>query len=252
MLYHHIFEYFSFLCKAFKYNVKLSIFFSQLLDDFYTIGSKSIFLMSLLAFSMGFVTALQLITMLENVYVPDFLVIGGIKNTIFLEFAPTILCFIFLGRNITSISCNIFDKRRSGYYNNFSVLGVNTIAFSCLPKIIACTFCFPLLTVFTCFFSLIGAYIYCVFIGGISYNSYVTSLVTHLNRGFLSFCFFKAIFFGFLSSSVGSYLGYCYYDENNKDIIYVNQHCFTVLSVILLLADILLNFVKSFFLNFKY
>ena len=215
------------------------------------IGSKSIFLMSLLSFSMGFVTALQMITMLEDVYVPDFLIIAGIKNTIFLEFAPTILCFIFLGRNITSICCSIFDKRRSGYYNNFSVLGVNTVSFSCLPKIVSCTCCFPLLTVFTCFFSLIGAYVYCVLITGMNYTTFTTSLITYLNHGFLMFCFFKAVIFGFLCSSIGAYLGYYYYDENNEDIIYVNQHCFTVLSVVLLLTDIVLNVIKPLFLVIK-
>ncbi len=252
MMCHHIFRYFSFLAKAFKYNVKLSIFFSQLFNDFYTIGSKSVFLMSLLAFSIGFVTALQLITMLEGVFIPDFLIIVGIKNTIFLEFAPTILCFIFLGRNVTAMACNIFDKKRSGYYDNFSVIGVNTVSFSCLSKIIACTLCFPLLTVFSCLFSLIGSYIYCVFISGMSSSVFFGALITYLNQGFLCFCFFKTIVFGFLCSSIAAYLGYCYYEENSVDIIYVSQHCFTVLSIVLLLADIFLNLFKSFFLIIKY
>ena len=249
---HHIFRYFRFLAKTFRFNVKSSIFFSQLLNDFYAIGSKSVFLMSLLAFSIGFVTALQLITMLEDVYIPDFLVIVGIKNTIFLEFAPTILCFIFLGRNITAMACSIFDKKRSGYYDNFSVIGVNTVSFSCLSKIVACTFCFPLLTVFSCLFSLIGSYVYCVVVSGMNSNVFLGSLITYLNQGFLCFCFFKTIIFGFLCSSIGAYLGYYYYDENNVDIIYVSQHCFTVLSIILLVADIFFNFFKSFFLITRY
>ena len=246
-----IFEYFRFLKKTFNYNIKISILIDQLKNDFFLIGNKSLLLMSLLSFSIGFVTALQLITMLENVYIPDFLIVSGIKNTILLEFAPSILCFIFVGRNVTALCCSIFDKKRSNYYDNFKVIGVNTAAFSSLSKIISCTLCFPLLSVFSCLFSLVGSYVYCVLINGMTYEAYINALVTTLNQGFLLFCFFKTFVFGFLCGSVGSYLGYCFHKDNNTDIIYVNQHCFTVLSVVLLVADIILNLMKPIFISFK-
>lgn len=245
----HLKGFLKFLVDALRYNTKVSIFFSQLINEIYLIGYESISLMSLLSFSIGFVTALQLISMLGGYFMPDYLIVAGLKNTMLLEFMPTILCFIFIGRNITSLACQLFDMKRSGFYDNLKVIGVNTTSFACLPKIISCTISFPLLTTFTCILSVFGTYLYCFFFNIMTSASFLESLVTVLNRGLISFCFFKATIFGFLCGAIGSYLGFCYYINSNKDIISVNQHCFTVLCITLLVFDIILNLFKPLFID---
>ena len=248
-LFIHFIEYFRFLRNILRYNVKPSILFLQLLDDFYLIGVKSLLLMSIMSFAIGVVISHQLITMLSSVYaIPDILIVSGIKNTILLEFTPTILCFVFIGRNVTALTCSIFDNKRIGYYDNFKVIGVNIESFACLSKVITCTLCFPLLTVFSCCFSLLGAYLFTVNVNGMNQTNFLNALITFLNTGFLNFCMFKAFIFGFLSGSIGTYLGFCCYNCNNKNIITVSQHCFTVLSSVLLIGDFVLNLFKYAFL----
>lgn len=251
-LIYEISQYLVFVRKIFRYNTKAFIFFSQLLNDCYSIGVQSFFIISTLSLAVGFVSALQLVTMLASTIVPAPLIPIGIKNTILLEFAPTIMCFVFIGRNITAITCQLYDMKRSGYFDNLKVIGVDVISYGCLSKVCACTICFPLSTIFSCFFSILGGYIYCVFYSGMNPHIYMDALVSYLNFHYINLCLIKSLVFGFLCGSVGSYLGFCFNKGNNLSMISISQHCFTVCCIVVLCADITINIIDTTFFKLPF
>ena len=251
-LFYEMSQYLIFVKKIFRYNTKAFIFFSQLLNDVYSIGVQSFFIISVLSTAVGFVSALQLVTMLAATIVPEPLIPIGIKNTILLEFAPTIMCFVFIGRNITAITCQLYDMKRSGYFDNLKVIGVDVISYGCLSKVCACTICFPLSTIFSCFFSILGGYMYCVFYSGMSSNIYMEALISYLNFHYITLCLVKSIVFGFLCGSVGSYLGFCFNKGNNLSMISISQHCFTVCCIVVLCGDIFINIIDTTFFKLPY
>jgi len=251
-LLYEISQYLIFIRRIFRYNTKGFIFFSQLINDCYNIGVQSFIIISILSLAVGFVSALQLITMLQSTMVPEMLIPIGIKNTILLEFAPTIMCFVYIGRNITAITCQLYDMKRSGYFDNLKVIGVDITSFGCLSKVFACTICYPLLTAFSIFFAILGGYIYCVILYGMNPSVYINALISYLNFHYLMLCFTKTFVFGFLCGSVGSYLGFCYNKGNNLSIISISQHCFTVCCIVVLCGDITINIIDTTFFKLPF
>ena len=140
----------------------------------------------------------------------------------------------------------VVSDSRSGV-DNLKVIGVDVISYGCLSKVCACTICFPLSTIFSCFFSILGGYLYCVFYSGISSNIYMEALISYLNFHYITLCLVKSIVFGFLCGSVGSYLGFCFNKSNNLSMISISQHCFTVCCIVVLCGDIIINIIDTTF-----
>jgi phospholipid/cholesterol/gamma-HCH transport system permease protein len=88
------------------------------------------------------------------------------------------------------------------------VMGINSVSYLVLPKIIASILMYPLLVIVAGVCALLGGYIVGTLGEIITPNDYVYGLRFGYNPFTITFALIKAVVFAFLVSSISSYQGY--------------------------------------------
>lgn len=239
-------SYFKFLRSCFLYNAKLSNLVADTLESCIIIGIKSIFIFAVLSGIVGVVCGIHVSSMLDGLFMSDKLIPVGLKNLFFLEFCPTIMCIVYIGQNMTSITGKIYTMRSLGHLDDIQVMGVNVASYTCLPKIIASVLVYPLITILSCVFALLGAALYCTHGKDECVSGFMDLCISVFNFKYITLCMVKSIVFGFLCGSIATYVGYCYSSDKSEDMMYVSQRCFTMSCVIVLISDTILNLINYY------
>ena len=239
-------NYFKFLKSCFFYNANISNLFVQTVEDCMVMGVKSIFIFAVLSGIVGVVCGIHVSSMLDGLFMSDKLIPVGLKNLFFLEFCPTIMCIVYIGQNMTSIAGQIYTMRSSGHLDNIVVMGVNVASYTCLPKIIASVLVYPLMTILSCVFALLGAALYCTQGKDEGVMGFIGLCISIFNFKYISLCLVKSIVFGFLCGSIATYVGYCYSNDKSENMMHVSQRCFTVSCVVVLISDTILNLINYY------
>jgi phospholipid/cholesterol/gamma-HCH transport system permease protein len=87
-------------------------------------------------------------------------------------------------------------------------MGINSISYLVLPKIIASLLMYPMLVIVAGVCALLGGYLVGTLTGIISPNDYVYGLRFSFNEFFITFALIKSFVFAFLVASISSFKGY--------------------------------------------
>jgi phospholipid/cholesterol/gamma-HCH transport system permease protein len=88
------------------------------------------------------------------------------------------------------------------------VMGINSISYLVLPKIIASLLMYPLLVIVAGFCGMLGGYLAGTLTGVITPADYILGLRSGYNEFTITFALIKSVVFAFLVSSISSYNGY--------------------------------------------
>ena len=186
---------------------KWSAFRKQLLLELEKIGLNSIGIVLFISFFVGGVVSIQTALNLQNPLLPKYLIGLASRDSLILEFSPTMISLILAGKVGSSIASEIGSMRVSEQIDALEIMGVNSASFLILPKIIASLFFFPLLVILSMGIGMIGAWI-----GALSVNITTADFISGLRYEFISFyvtyAIIKTLFFAFIVSSISSYFGY--------------------------------------------
>tara|TARA_B100001758_G_scaffold195625_1_gene173339 strand:+ start:432 stop:1133 length:702 start_codon:yes stop_codon:yes gene_type:complete len=186
---------------------KWSVFRKQLLLELEKIGLNSIGIVLFISFFVGGVVCIQTALNLENPLIPKYIIGLASRDSLILEFSPTMISLILAGKVGSSIASEIGSMRVSEQIDALDIMGVNSASFLILPKIIASLFFFPALVILSMSIGMIGAWV-----GGLSVDVTTTGFMYGLRYEFVPFyvtyAIIKTLFFAFIVSSVSSYFGY--------------------------------------------
>lgn len=192
------------LCKSYftkPYRIK------EILFHIDSIGIKSIPLIALVAIFTGLVVSIQLYTGFH-----DFGAEGFMGYTIFIsvtkELAPVFGVLMVISRAISSMAAEIGTMRVTEQIDAIDTLGVDSKKLLIIPRIIATTISLPILVIMFDFLANISAYFISTNALGINANIYLNIISTHLVLSDILSGVIKAVFFGFIISSIGTYIGY--------------------------------------------
>src|SRR6476620_5413920 len=87
-------------------------------------------------------------------------------------------------------------------------MGINSISYLVLPKIIASAIVYPLLVIFSMVCGMIGGYLVGMFTGIVAPAEFIQGLRSDFNPFTISFALIKAFAFGLLVSSISCFKGY--------------------------------------------
>ena len=182
-------------------------FKKQLLLELEKVGLNSIWIVLIISLFVGAVVAIQTKFNMESPLLPLYLVGVASRDSLILEFSPTMLSLILAGKVGSSIASEIGSMRISEQIDALEIMGINSASFLILPKIIATTIFFPFLILLSMFVGMIGAWI-----GGLSADvttaEFLYGLRYEFNSFFITYAIIKTIVFAFIISSVSSYFGY--------------------------------------------
>ena len=193
---------------AFNRNMfKKGFEWNEFLRQCFIIGYKSMPIVLVTGFVLGFVLTLQSLPTLKEfgaqAYVPSMVSISIIR-----EVGPVIIALICAGKVASSIGAELGSMKVSEQIDAMDVSGASPIQYLVVTRILACTIMVPLLTIFADVMAFGGGYF------GVNASSDVSALL-YFKKAFSALEFAdvlpavtKTIFFGFTIGFVGCYNGY--------------------------------------------
>jgi len=186
---------------------KWSVFRKQLVLEMEKVGLNSVGIVIILSFFVGAVVSIQTAINLESPLLPSYIIGLASRDSLILEFSPTMISLILAGKVGSSIASEIGSMRVTEQIDALEIMGINSASFLILPKIIAAIFFFPFLIIMSMGIGMIGAWA-----GGLSADittaDFIYGLKYEFNPFYITYAMIKTIFFAFIISSVSAYFGY--------------------------------------------
>ncbi|CAM3380342.1 ABC transporter permease [Empedobacter stercoris] len=203
-------SYFMLMGKVFSKPQKLSVFWKLTVREIYDLGVNSVGIVTFISTFMGAVVAIQMAQNFQGaaIPVPDAYIGYATKVVLVLEFAPTIMSLILVGKVGSYIASSIGTMRVTEQIDALDVMGINSANFLILPKIIACVFFNPLLVMISIGFGLLGGYYIGVFTKLWSAADFITGLQMNMATKLFVYTFVKTMVFAFVIATIPAYYGY--------------------------------------------
>ncbi len=205
---YHIGRYFKLLIRVFSRPEKIRIYLSRFLTEIDQIGIGSMGLIALMSVFIGAVIALQTASAIDSPLVPSYAVGFTTRQSIILEFSPTILSLILAGKIGSNIASEIGTMRVTEQIDALEIMGVNAAAFLMMPKILAGIFIFPFILMVSMGLGITGGWFICDFTGVVSSSDFIYGLQLDFKPFHVVYAVIKSIVFAFIITSVASYHGY--------------------------------------------
>lgn len=209
-LFEHIGRYFIMLSFVFQRPQKFKVFWPMFFKEIESIVISSIPLVAFLSVFMGAVISLQTASNMSSPLLPAYTIGYITRQSTILEFSPTIISLIIAGKVGSNIASEIGSMRVTEQIDALDIMGVNSIGYLMLPKILATTIFFPFVVIISMVLSLIGGWVAGVQSGLYSTETYVLGIRAFWNvdANGLYYALSKTMVFAFLITSIASYYGY--------------------------------------------
>jgi phospholipid/cholesterol/gamma-HCH transport system permease protein len=201
-------KYFIFLGHLLTNRESFKTYYKLVLEECITIGIGSVLLVALVATFMGAVTTVQTAANMVSALIPDYVISQVVREMTILELAPTIIAVIYAGKVGSSMSGQLGTMKITEQVDALEVMGINSISYLVLPKIVASMLMYPMLVIIAGVSALMGGYLAGTIADIITPNDYVYGIRFSFNPFFVSFALIKSVVFAFLVSSISSFKGY--------------------------------------------
>ena len=101
------------------------------------IGIGSLGIVVIISVFMGAVSALQTAYQLVSPFIPLSTIAQIVRDTVILEFAPTLVCIVLAGVVGSKIASELGNMRVSEQIDALEIMGINTKTYLIMPKIVA-------------------------------------------------------------------------------------------------------------------
>ena len=186
----------------------LKMYWKELMHQSVEIGMGSLGIVAVISVFMGAVSAVQTAYQLVSPLLPKETIAQIVRDTVILEFAPTLVCIVLAGVIGSKIAGELGNMRVSEQIDALEIMGINTKSYLVMPKIVAALITIPLLVILAMALGIYGGRLAGSLGGILSTDTYDRGLV----QGFIAknvwFSLAKAYTFAFIISSVSSYYGY--------------------------------------------
>lgn len=196
------------MIRVFSKPDKIRIFFKQLIDEIYSLGLGSLGIISIISVFMGAVIVIQTASNIDSPLLPLYTVGFTARQSIILEFSPTIIALILAGKIGSNIASEIGTMRVSEQIDALEIMGVNSANFLVLPKVIASMFINPFLVIYSMFLGLFGGWLVGVSTGLTTSYEYIYGIRYDFEMFSVTYALVKTVFFAFVITSIPAYHGY--------------------------------------------
>ena len=215
------------------------IYFREFFHQCVEIGLGSLGIVCIISIFMGAVSALQTAYQLSSPFISKIIIPQIIRDTVILEFAPTLICVVLAGVIGSKIASELGNMRVSEQIDALEIMGINTKSYLVMPKILASLMMIPLMVIISMALGIYGGRLTVVASGIISADMYDKGLQEQFTPYNVKFALAKAYTFAFIISSIPAYFGY-YVNGGSLEIGRSSTRSVVVSCVVILLADYIL------------
>lgn len=205
---HHFGSYFLLMMQVLRRPDKSKVFWRQLLVEFQSLGVDSLGIVAIISVFMGAVVALQTAFNIDSPLIPAYTVGFTTRQSMILEFSPTVISLILAGKVGSRIASEIGTMKVTEQIDAMQIMGVNAANFLIFPKAVAAMLFNPILIVISIFLGIFGGWLACITSGVITSEDYIEGIRAWFDPYTITYALIKTIVFAFLIVSVSSYHGY--------------------------------------------
>lgn len=207
-LFFHIGRYFSMLRRIFTMPQKWHVYQKEFFHEIDSLGITSLPIIAIISFFMGAVITIQAAFGFSSPWVPLYAVGYTTRDSMILEFSPTIVSLILAGKVGSNIASEIGTMRITEQIDALEIMGVNSRSFLIMPKIAACMLINPFLIIISMFLGILGGGLLGIFSGVVNSYQYIYGVQYQFNSFNITYALIKTVVFAFIIASVSAYHGY--------------------------------------------
>jgi phospholipid/cholesterol/gamma-HCH transport system permease protein len=233
-------RYILMLKEMFSRPENLKMYWKEFMHQCVEIGIRSLGIVVIISVFMGAVSALQTAYQLVSPLIPLSTIAQIVRDTVILEFSPTLVCIVLAGVVGSKIAGELGNMRVSEQIDALEIMGINTRTYLILPKILAAMVTIPMLVVISAVLGILGGKLAAVATGIVSTSQFNKGLFQYFKPFNVVFALVKAYVFSFLIASISSYYGY-YVNGGALEIGRASTKSVVVSCVMILLMDYVLS-----------
>jgi len=235
----HFGRYLLMLKGMFSKPENMKMYWKEFMHQCVEIGIGALGIVVIISVFMGAVSAVQTAYQLVSPIIPKSTIAQIVRDTVILEFAPTLVCIVLAGVIGSKIASELGNMRVSEQIDALEIMGINTRAYLIMPKIAAALITIPLLVILAMALGIWGGRLAGTASGILSTDTYDAGLIQNFMPYNVQFAMYKAVTFAFIISSIPAYYGY-YVKGGALEIGRSSTKSVVVSCVMILFADYIL------------
>jgi len=204
------------------------------------IGIGSLGIVGIISIFIGAVSTIQTAYQLVTPLIPLSTIAQVVRDTIILEFAPTLVCIVLAGVAGSKIASELGNMRVSEQIDALEIMGINTKSYLVMPKIAAGLLMIPLLVVLAMILGIWGGRLAGEMANIISASTYDKGLLEYFLPYNVIFALIKSYVFAFIITSIPAFYGY-FVKGGALEIGRASTKAVVVSCILILFADYVLS-----------
>lgn len=196
------------MLQVFSKPEKKTVFRKRIFEEIDKLGISSLPIVIIISLFMGAVITIQAAFGFESPWLPLYAVGCTARDSVILEFAPTLVSLILAGKVGSSIASEIGTMRVSEQIDALEIMGVNPASHLIQPKIIAALFINPFLIVISMFTGILGGFLFGILTNVVTPFEYIYGIQYDFRLYNVIYALIKTVAFAYIISSVAAYHGY--------------------------------------------
>jgi phospholipid/cholesterol/gamma-HCH transport system permease protein len=172
------------------------------------LGLASVGIVAIISVFMGAVLAIQMAFNIDTPLIPSYTIGYVTRQSVELEFAPTIISLILAGKVGSRIASEIGTMRVTEQIDALEIMGINPATFLILPKIVASMIINPFLIMMSMLLAVGGGWLAGIFTGLFPSAEYIYGIQSFFHLYDIFYALTKTVVFAFIIASVSAYNGY--------------------------------------------
>lgn len=187
---------------------KFRVYLKQIFREMEDMGFGSVGIVVINSVFMGAVITIQSAYNIVNPLVPLTAIGIVARDSIIIEFSPTVIMMVLAGKIGSSVSSEIGTMRVTEQIDALEIMGINAASYLVVPKIVSAIFILPFIVIISMFMGILGGWIAGDLSGACPSADYLKGLQDSFNSFNITFALIKTVIFAFIITSVSSYQGY--------------------------------------------
>lgn len=240
--FYNIGRYFILMRQVFRKPQKYSMYIREIGHEMDKIGISSLTIVSIISVFMGGIIAIQAAYSFTSPLIPLYAVGFTTRESMLLEFSPTVILLILAGKVGSNIASEIGAMRITEQIDALEIMGINSASYLIFPKVAAAVLIVPFLVMLSMFLGIVGGYVMGVTSGACTPYEYVYGIQAYFEPKKLYDSFTKVVIFAFTITSVSSYFGY-YTNGGALEVGRSSTNAVVYSSILILLFDLTLTYL---------
>lgn len=186
---------------------KFRMYWRELFRQMNDIGVGSLLIIGIISIFIGMVTAVQFSYQLSDSLIPQYYVGYIVRDSILIEFAPTISCLVLAGKVGSKIASELGSMRISEQIDALEIMGVNTLNYLVGPRVFGAVIIIPFLVIIAAGLGMWGGQLASAG-AGIPFDVYERGLLSWFEVFNVNLMLVKSIVFAFILSSIACFHGF--------------------------------------------